>query len=302
MVVLKVLQVWTFARVYFLVSRKPVALFIMAASFIITATWLVPFVVSVLTTQPTAPSTHPTTTQPTLPTSHPSRAPTTVRYDAYVTSNGTNNSLCSQSAPCGLFHFVIRNVENGYIPDDDLYIHINGSDLSVTDDSYCEVTLTGNITFIFDSDTIQSASDWFGSGILSLCTWGCVSGPMCTRNILTVDEGTNVAFYDLIWDHWMQFLRSSERSTFYCERCRIQNTLDKAPWMFLLSNEATFKESIFYNISSGSLIGLYPMTILENDPNFDSPQTDSVLILSGCLFWDVSSTPFIDISASTGIC
>ena len=117
------------------------------------------------------------------------------RYEAYVTSTGTNNPSCNQSAPCGVFQTVIQNIESSNIPNDDLYIHINGSNPSFVATS-CEVTLTGNITFILDSSTITTASDWFGPGILSGCSIQSCIYWVCSYNLLTVAEGANVAFFD----------------------------------------------------------------------------------------------------------
>ena len=232
------------------------------------------------------------------------------RYDAYVTSDGTNNPSCNQSAPCGLFQYVIENIESTNIANDDLYIHINGSNPPIflvgTDGtSYCEMTLTGNITFIMDPNTVTTASDWFGSSILSGCDYESILRPIdsnwfSTYNLLTVAEGADVVFYDLVWDHYMPFLQSLDGSTFHCERCLIQN-INADDTTFLLANTATFRDCIFRNISVESVFELFPITELESNPSFEAPQSNSELILSGCSLSDIASSAFIGISASSGM-
>ena len=225
------------------------------------------------------------------------------KYDAYVTSDGSDNPSCNQTTPCGLFQIVIQNIESGNIPNDDLYIHINGSNHFMFNKSHCWVTLTGKITFIFDPNTITEANDWFGNlidedgfhGICSVVVTGPSNHALLTHNLLTVNKGATVAFYDLVWDHDIPFLKSDEKSSFYCERCLIQNLKGWSP--FLFANEATFKDSIFRNIESSPAFELFPLAY-----NDFTPRTDSSLTFIGCTMLNISSAVFIDISASAGTC
>ena len=207
------------------------------------------------THHPTSPTKEPTgltlnpTIQPTVPTTPPSTGPTvpTTRYEAYVTADGTNNPTCNQSSPCSHFQHVIENIDDGSIPNLDLYIYINGSDALDFLPECRRFTLTGNITFIFDPETITSAADWFADSCCYCLTHhGCLNQ---STNPFTIDDGANVAFYDLVWDLDYKFLRSRERSTFYCERCRIENIIEGTSLVFLFSNKATFKDSVFRDIS-----------------------------------------------------
>ena len=219
------------------------------------------------------------------------------RYDAYVTSDGTSNPSCTQSAPCGLFQIVIQNIESGNIPNDDLYIHINGTN-SFIFMPQCKVLLSGKITFIFDPDTITTANDWYGEMCpIDICNGAYAS---CTYNLLTVGQDSNVAFYDLVWDNDLPLLKSAERSSFYCERCLIQNLraiFGLTHATFLFANEATFKDSTFRNVASSPVFELFPLSF-----DFFNPQTDSLLTFIGCTMLNISSNVFIDISASTGTC
>ena len=234
------------------------------------------------------------------------------RYDAYVTSDGTNNAVCSQSKPCGLFQYVIRNIESGHISDDDLVIHINGSNATINDDSYCKSTFTGNITFILDPDTINSASDWFGSGVLESCSvylYNCYVRSICTYNLLTVDVGAHVSFYNLRWDHSMPFLQSFKDSSFHCYHCRIANSFYQYP-LFLLSNEATFTDSNFHGLFDFSsemnipVIRLFPMSQFKASLSFppENQETNTVLTLNRCTVSMIQTkATFIDVEASNGM-
>ena len=237
-------------------------------------------------------------------------------YDAYVTANGTDNTICSQSTPCGLFQYVIRNIVNSHIPDDDLTIYINGSDpFAKPTESWNEhcsdITLTGNITFILDPNTIHTAADWFGAGVLDSCgidpcSWLGHEYP-CSYNIFTVDYGANVVFDHLVWDHWMPLLQSLEQSTFHCVHCILQN-IDTNFTTFLLSNEAIFSNSTFHNLtySIGTfMFDLFPIYWLEENAysrlRIRPQETDSVLTLTGCSISEVTSRTFINIIASNSM-
>lgn len=228
-------------------------------------------------------------------------------YDAYITSDGTNNPSCNQSTPCGLFQFVIYNIESGNIPDDNLTIYISGSNLAYPDANatdqveYCDITLAGNITFILDTNTIRTASEWFGVGVLDSCYFTSCGSSRCTHNLLTVDEGANVEFQNLVWDHTMPLLQSLEGSTFHCVHCTIQH-IDTDQTTFLLSNEATFSHSTFFNLTfsgNASVFELFPIS--ELDDYLGSQQTDSNLRLSDCSISEIWSMTFIDIAASDGM-
>ena len=225
------------------------------------------------------------------------------RYDAYVSSDGGKNPSCSQSAPCGLFQFVLQNIAIGAIPNEDLYIHINGSNPAIGVNGNCGETLTGNITFILDPNSITTLSDWFGAGVLNSCqSASCGLFQRCSYHFITVAEGSNVAFYHLVWDSGFPFLRSFEKSTFHCEHCLIHSKADDT--LFLLSNKATFTDCIFLQIISESTFELFPIT--EFDETLGPQNTDTLLTLTGCSvssnFSSFSSTStFIKVEVSTGM-
>lgn len=231
------------------------------------------------------------------------------RYNAFVTSNGTDNPSCNQSTPCGLFQFVISNARRGNIPNDDLYIYINGSNpfmngtthyySSYGSSSHCRVDLKGNITFVFDSETIRTTADWFGSSVLDLCPPDACPLFTCSHNLVLVPEGSNVTFYDLVWDISLPFLHSLGESTFHCEGCIIRDFSGNFT-TFLLAKQATFKDCVFQNITTDSLFELTPVSWLT-ESSFIQTQTDTVLTLTGCSVSDISSPAFIDISASFGM-
>lgn len=221
------------------------------------------------------------------------------RYNAYVTTDGTDNPSCSEPTPCGLFQYVIQNVESGNIPNDDLVISINGSNANIVDDSLCEMTLTGNITFILNPGTVSTASDWFGAGVLSSCSISYNMWMVLSYNLITVAEDSHIAFHHLVWDHDLPFLQSLERSTFYCENCIIQNT-NTGFTLFLLSNDATFNHSTFYNLDGGMIFELFPLKWIEGGDTADL-ETDTVLTLTRCSISQISSSVFIDIEASNGM-
>ena len=183
------------------------------------------------------------------------------RYDAYVTSDGTNNTICSQSKPCGLFHYVIENIESGHISDDDLVIHINGSDPTINVISHngliydrCIVPLTGNITFSMDPNTIHTAADWFGAGILDSCRVTDIERGLISISSSKQHQWTHVVFHHLIWDDPYPLLEAQLLYTsFHCYSCRIQNFENQYP-TFQFSSEATFVNTTFYNLTGGTII------------------------------------------------
>eukprot|EP01083_Nonionella_stella_P185451 676259_1 len=122
-------------------------------------------------------------------------------YQAYVTAAGSSNSVCSQSTPCGHFQQALDIATN-----EDLVISISGVNPSYSSDvAYCHVQISGNVTFIFDTDMISTSEDWFATAS------SCASMYWCTEVLgfndlyrcdypLEILSDANVKFYGLRWD------------------------------------------------------------------------------------------------------
>ena len=224
------------------------------------------------------------------------------RHDAYVTANGADNNICTESEPCGLFQWVIRNIESGYISDEDLFIHINGSDASNSDKSYCNVRLTGNITFILDTNTINTSYDWFGASLLKICE--SINFWPAPLEALSLHQGAHVTFRHLIWNSPYQLLEGNQSSTFECYICRIQhitaNDTNYDSALFHLAGEVQFTDSIFENLADITIFELSPIAYTRGGIRAIQYEmdADSLLTFTHCTMSEIHDSVFIDVTAS----
>eukprot|EP01084_Bolivina_argentea_P190506 327352_1 len=83
----------------------------------------------------------------------------------HITATGNSNNACSKITPCGHFQHALNNMVN----EEETVITIYG--LNPSYDTYCNVAISGNVTFIFDT-TISTTNDWFGT--MTNCNYYCL--------------------------------------------------------------------------------------------------------------------------------
>eukprot|EP01084_Bolivina_argentea_P216288 367489_1 len=182
---------------------------------------------------------------------------------AYITSTGTSNAVCSKIFPCGHFKHALNNVVN----DEEIVIRIYG--MNPTYDTYCNIQISGNVTFIFDTTQISTTNDWFGT--VTNCdyySWAVLGifGLIEYEYPLEISADANVKFYGLIWDAAILYndmsgsgiegaaISSWSGSTIFCENCIFRDSQ-----MELRSKKVDFHNALFDN---------FVMTWFGGDPRF----------------------------------
>eukprot|EP01084_Bolivina_argentea_P123762 219310_1 len=182
----------------------------------------------------------------------------------YVTSDGTVNQDCKSTQPCGSLAIALRNIENSnVISNQDIKIYVNGHYSQPFDSNIdCHSQIHGNITIIFDRNTIQSTNDWFPH------INKCYNLNKQRALYQLYGDGSSIDFHHLIYQHTSAlFIHTIDNSIgdINCYHCIFSNlyiTQNNTNSFISLYHSSRFINCLFENITIQSNNNQYSVAFI----------------------------------------